>query len=198
MACESAMQLHCRAGCPCSGDRPKLNSSSQGPKATQVCNRKAQCPKGMQQHRSTLEAQTCTTKRQLQVRGAGREHQRGDQAKGAPKVYKEPPKNLHSATSAQINQPMSWKQVTMSPGAKTCNGRAAVSRAARNNAPAAKPCPKCSNHATTRQHSASSARKTSPDQPAQHNKIQQHSKEGAIGQAKQGAKSKGKHLSVQA
>jgi hypothetical protein len=40
--------------------------------------------------------------------------------------------------------------------------------------------------------------KTNPDQPAQQNQIQQHSKEGAIGQAKQGAKSKGKHLSVQA
>jgi hypothetical protein len=32
MAYESAMQLHCRAGCPCSGDRPKLNNSSQGPR----------------------------------------------------------------------------------------------------------------------------------------------------------------------
>jgi hypothetical protein len=118
MAYESAMQLHCRAGCPCSGDRPKLNHSSQGPKATQVCSKKAQCPKGMQQCSSTLEAQTCTTKRQLQVRGAGGRHQRGDQAKGAPKVYNELPKNLHSATSAQINQPMSWRTVTTSPGAK--------------------------------------------------------------------------------
>jgi hypothetical protein len=66
----------------------------------------------------------------------------------------ETPKNLHSATSAQINQPMSWKQVTVSPGAKTCNGRAAVSRAARNNAPAAKPCPTmqqpCNNKTTQR------------------------------------------------
>jgi hypothetical protein len=157
MAYESAMQLHCRAGCPCSGDRPKLNHSSQGPKATQVCSKKAQCPKGMQQCSSTLEAQTCTTKRQLQVRGAGGRHQRGDQAKGAPKVYNELPKNLHSATSAQINQPMSWRTVTshlaqnqhksLCGGTKTCNGRAAVSRAARNQAPATKPCPTQSCHA---------------------------------------------------
>jgi hypothetical protein len=118
MADESAMQLHCRAGCPCNGDIPKLNHSSQGPKATQVCNKKAQCLKGMQQCSNTLEAQTCTTKRQLQGRGAGGRHQCGDQAKGVPKVYNELPKNLHSATSAQINQPKSWRMVTTSPGAK--------------------------------------------------------------------------------
>jgi hypothetical protein len=83
-----------------------------------VCSKKAQCPKGMQQCSNTLEAQTCTTKQQLQVGGAGGRHQRGDQAKGAPKVYNELPKNLHSATNAQINQPMSWRPVTTSPGAK--------------------------------------------------------------------------------
>jgi hypothetical protein len=38
----------------------------------------------------------------------------------------------------------------MSPGAKTCNGRAAVSRAARNQAPATKPCPTQSCHALNR------------------------------------------------
>jgi hypothetical protein len=153
MAYESAMQLHCRAGCPCSGDRPKLSSSSQGPKATQVCNRKAQCPKGLQQHRSTLEAQTCTTKRQLQGRGL-EENTSAEISRRSAQSLQRTPKNLHSATSAQINQPMSWKQVTKSPGAKTCNGRAAVSRAARNNAPAAKPCPTmqqpCNNKTTQR------------------------------------------------
>jgi hypothetical protein len=88
MACESAMQLHCRAGCPCSGDSPKLNNSSQGPKATQVCNRKAQCPKGLQQHRGTLEVQTCTTKRQLQGQRSWKRTPARRSAKGAPKVYK--------------------------------------------------------------------------------------------------------------
>jgi hypothetical protein len=70
----------------------------------------------MQQCSSTLEAQTCTTKRQLQVRGAGGRHQRGDQPEDRPKFTMSRPRTFtaqpaHKSTSQSLET-----LVTMSPG----------------------------------------------------------------------------------
>jgi hypothetical protein len=86
-------------------------------------------------------------------------------------VYKSRPKSLHSATSAKPTSQKVWKQVTESPGTKTCNGRAAVSWAAMNQTPAANINPKTTNHAYAILKAQKCAKKQNPiqtSQPAQH------------------------------
>jgi hypothetical protein len=52
-------------------------------------------------------------------------------SQGPPKVYNEPPKKPSQRNQRKTNQPKSLETGDKSPGTKTCNGRAAVSRAAK-------------------------------------------------------------------